>query len=124
MGRAPEEQPVSGVDHSKPLKTAGLDVFDAVALVEYHVVIAEPGQRGKSYNPAPEKQTFGDGRRSIFFRMVFETFQTLVFRPKMRTLQNQWDVHRKKDAVSGGGRGYQSSPLFIYGSYKKKGMTK
>ena len=52
MGRAPEEQPVSGVDHSKPLKTAGLDVFDAVALVEYHVVIAEPGQRGKSYNPA------------------------------------------------------------------------
>ena len=46
---------MSGVDHAKPLKTAGLDVFDVVALVEYHVVIAEPDQRGKSYNPAPEK---------------------------------------------------------------------
>ena len=110
---------MSGVDHSKPLKTAGLDVFDVVALVEYHVVIAEPDQRGKSYNPAPEKQIFGDETRPIFFRTIFETFQTLVLRPKKRTLQNQWDVYRKKDAVSGGGRGYQSSPLFIYGSEKK-----
>ena len=112
MGRAPEKQPVSGVDHSKPLKTAGLDVFDAVALVEYHVVMAEPDQRGKSYNPAPEKQTFGDGRRSIFFRTVFETFPTLVIRPNIRILQNQWDVHRKKGCRVWGGEGVPKAPLF------------
>lgn len=33
-----------GVDDSEPLEAAGLDVLDAVALVQHHVVVMEPSR--------------------------------------------------------------------------------
>lgn len=38
----PEQQSVLGVYDPEPLKAARLDVLDAVALVQHHVVVAEP----------------------------------------------------------------------------------
>ena len=38
----PEQQAVLGVDDTEPLEAAGLDVLDAVPLVQHHIVVLEP----------------------------------------------------------------------------------
>lgn len=50
----PEEQTVLGGDDSQPLEPAGLDILDAVALVQHHVVVTEP-DKTRTYNKHAKK---------------------------------------------------------------------
>ena len=112
---------MSSVDHSKPLKTAGLDVFDVVALVEYHVliVIAEPDQRGKSYNPAPEKQIFGAKDARFFFARFLRRFKLWSSVQKSGLSKISGMFIEKRMPCLGGGGGTKA-PLFSYTGPKKK----